>query len=97
MAAFTITPEREKNLDFTHAFYTTGLGIAVAVKAQNPWFAVARRVVSAAFLKVVASLTLVLLGVGVLVWWFEHKKTPVSSTAVPPGALVPGFGGLPSP
>ena len=76
VAAFTITPEREKNLDFTHAFYTTGLGIAVAVKAHNPWFTVARRVISAAFLKVVASLTLVLLGVGVLVWWFEHKKNP---------------------
>ena len=34
VAAFTITPEREKNLDFTHAFYTTGLGIAVA--AEKP-------------------------------------------------------------
>ena len=72
----TITPEREKNFDFTHSFYTTGLGIAVAAKAHNPWFTVVRRVVSAAFLKVVASLTLVLLGVGVLVWWFEHKKNP---------------------
>jgi ABC-type amino acid transport substrate-binding protein len=57
----TITPEREKNFDFTHAFYTTGLGIAVAVKTHNPWFTVARGVISAAFLKVVASLTLVLL------------------------------------
>ena len=76
VAALTITPEREKILDFTHAFYTTGLGIAVADKAHNPWFTVARRVVSAAFLKVVASLTLVLLGVGILVWWFEHKKNP---------------------
>jgi ABC-type amino acid transport substrate-binding protein len=76
VAAFTITPEREKNVDFTHAFYTTGLGIAVAAKAHNPWFTVARRVISAAFLKVVASLTLVLLGVGILVWLFEHKKNP---------------------
>ncbi len=76
VAALTITPEREKKLDFTHSFYTTGLGIAVAAKAHNPWLTVARRVISAAFLKVVASLTLVLLGVGVLVWWFEHKKNP---------------------
>jgi len=76
VAAFTITPEREKKLDFTHTFYTTGLGIAVAGKAHNPWLTVARRMISAAFLKVVASLTLVLLGVGVLVWWFEHKKNP---------------------
>ena len=76
VAAFTITPEREKNFDFTHSFYTTGLGIAVAGKAHNPWLTAARRMISAAFLKVVASLTLVLLGVGVLVWWFEHKKNP---------------------
>jgi len=76
VAAFTITPEREKKLDFTHAFYTTGLGIAVSGKAHNPWLTVARRMISAAFLKVVASLTLVLLGVGALVWWFEHKKNP---------------------
>ena len=76
VAALTITSEREKNFDFTHAFYTTGLGIAVAAKAHNPWFTVVRRFISAAFLKVVASLTLVLLGVGVLIWWFEHKKNP---------------------
>jgi ABC-type amino acid transport substrate-binding protein len=76
VAALTITPEREKNFDFTHAFYTTGLGIAVADKANNPWLSVAGRFISVAFLKVVASLTLVLLGVGVLVWWFEHKKNP---------------------
>ena len=76
VAALTITPEREKNFDFTHAFYTTGLGIAVSSKAHNPWFTVAGRFISVAFLKVVATLTLVLLGVGVLVWWFEHKKNP---------------------
>ena len=76
VAAFTITPEREKNFDFTHAFYTTGLGIAVAGKAQNPWFTVAKRFISVAFLKVVATLTLVLLGVGMLAWWFERKKNP---------------------
>lgn len=76
VAALTITSEREKDFDLTHAFYTTGLGIAVAGKAQNPWFAVVRRFTSAAFLKVVAALTLVLLGVGALAWWFEHKKNP---------------------
>jgi polar amino acid transport system substrate-binding protein len=43
---------------------------------ENPWFTVVRRFISVAFLKVIASLTLVLLGVGVLVWWFEHKKNP---------------------
>ncbi len=76
VAALTITPERERNIDFTHAIYTTGLGIAVAGEAYNPWITVARRFFSTAFLKVIAALALVLLGVGVLVWWFEHKKNP---------------------
>jgi polar amino acid transport system substrate-binding protein len=76
VAALTIRPEREKNFDFTHAFYTTGLGIAVAGKAHNPWLTVVERFFSIAFLKVVGTLTLVLLGVGMLVWWFEHKKNP---------------------
>ena len=76
VAALTITSEREKNFDMTHAFYSTGLGIAVSGKTQNPWLTVARRFISAAFLKVVATLTLILLAVGILVWWFEHKKNP---------------------
>ncbi len=76
VAALTITPEREKNFDLTHAFYTTGLGIAVAGKAHNPWFTVVRRFISVAFLKIAATLTLVLLGAGILIWWFEHKKNP---------------------
>jgi len=75
-AALTITPEREKNFDFTHAYYSTGLGIAVASKARNPWFSVIRRFLSFAFLKIVLSLALVLLVVGFLVWWFERKKNP---------------------
>ena len=76
VAALTITPEREKSFDFTHAFYTTGLGIAVSGKVQNPWFTVVKRFISVAFLKVITTLTLLLLGVGMLVWWFEHKKNP---------------------
>jgi len=76
VAALTITPEREKNFDFTHAFYITGIGIAIASKAHNPWFAVSRRFWSIAFLKIVLSLALVLLVVGFVVWWFERKKNP---------------------
>jgi hypothetical protein len=37
---------------------------------------VAKGFISTAFLKVVATLTLVLLGVGILIWWVEHKKNP---------------------
>jgi ABC-type amino acid transport substrate-binding protein len=76
VAALTITPEREKVLDFSHAFHTTGLGIAIASKVSNPWVAVLKRFFSVAFLKVVAALSALLLVVGMLVWWFEKRKNP---------------------
>jgi ABC-type amino acid transport substrate-binding protein len=76
VAALTITPEREQIFDFTHPFYTTGLGIAYAPKARNPWLAVLRKSLSMAFLKAVAGLAFLLLAVGIVVWWFERRKNP---------------------
>jgi polar amino acid transport system substrate-binding protein len=84
VAALTITSEREKVLDFTHPFYTTGLGIAVASKGGSPWVTVLKGFMSLAFLKIVATLVLLLLVVGALVWWFER------------GRNVKQFGGSPS-
>ncbi|HID30477.1 MAG TPA: transporter substrate-binding domain-containing protein [Desulfobacterales bacterium] len=76
VAALTITPEREEAFDFTHPFHATGLGIAMAWKAGNPWVAVLKRVFSPTFLKVVVTLSVLLLAVGMLVWWFERKTNP---------------------
>ncbi len=91
VAVLTITPEREKNFDFTHTYYTTGLGIAVASKAHNPWFTVFRRFFSFAFLKIVATLAFVLLAVGLLVWWFERKKNPQQFNGNVAGGIGSGF------
>ena len=76
VAALTITSEREERFDFTHPFYSSGLGIAVNGQKSSPWYIVIRKFLSSAFLKVVATLALVLLGVGALVWWFERKRNP---------------------
>jgi ABC-type amino acid transport substrate-binding protein len=76
VAALTITPEREKRFDFTHPFYTTGLGIATPAKAGNPWLAVVKRFFSRAFLRVLGVLLFLLLSVGILVWWFEKRRNP---------------------
>lgn len=74
VAAITITPEREKKIDFTHPFHTTGLAIAVAAKASNPWISVLRGLASLAFVKAVGLLCLVLLVAGFLVWIFERRR-----------------------
>lgn len=74
VAALTITAEREKRFDFTHPFHTSGLGIAVIQTRKNSWQAVFNRFFSLDFLKIVLTLALLLLAVGLLVWFFERRK-----------------------
>jgi polar amino acid transport system substrate-binding protein len=74
VAAITVTSDRERVMDFTHPFYTTGLGIAVSASSDPPWLAVLRRLVSWKFLAVIGLLALVLTSVGLLVWLFERRK-----------------------
>lgn len=76
IAALTITSERERVIDFTHPFYTTGLGIAVLEKAKRGWMGVLERFLSVDFLEIVLLLVFLLLVIGMLVWWFERRKNP---------------------
>lgn len=77
VAALTITAAREKQLDFSHPFYTAGLGIATpAAQGEINWFAAARSLVSPAFLQVILALGLVLLAAGLGIWFFERKRNP---------------------
>ncbi len=75
VAALTVTQERETIFDFTHPFYTTGLGIAVK-QSPGSWTAVVKRFFSVAFLKVIFLLAAILLIFGFLVWWFEKRTNP---------------------
>ncbi len=78
IAAITITPEREQRVDFSHAYHVTGLGIATAATGQGGvhWWLVLRSLFSPAFLGVVASLSLLLLAIGFLVWLAERRRNP---------------------
>ncbi|MEJ2201315.1 MAG: transporter substrate-binding domain-containing protein, partial [Desulfuromonadaceae bacterium] len=76
VAALTITAQREERMDFTHPFYSSGLGIAVRAGDKGGWFRVLERIFSPEFFKVLASLALVLLFFGGLVWLFERRKNP---------------------
>ena len=75
VAALTVTEERETVFDFTHPFYTTGLGIAVK-KVRETWTAVVKRFFSTAFLKVILLLAVILLIFGFLVWLLEKRRNP---------------------
>ena len=76
VAALSITAEREQICDFSHPYYVTGLGIAIAPRHKTPWLVVLKRLFTLYYLKIVVGLCVLLLALGVLIWWFEHKRNP---------------------
>ena len=72
--ALDVTAARQRIIDFTQPFFATGLGIAVAVN-ESKLFSVSRILLSRDFLQAVLILIGIALGVGFLVWLFEHRKT----------------------
>ncbi len=73
VGAITITDERERRLDFTHAFYSTGLGVATAGASAGPMRQLARIVAAGDLWRALLTLCIVLFAVGVVVWLFESR------------------------
>ena len=73
VAATTITPARERLVDFSHPFFTTGFGIVVS-RADTSWWNMARSLVSPAFFKAVGLLALLLSFVGLCFWLAERRR-----------------------
>jgi ABC-type amino acid transport substrate-binding protein len=73
--ALSMTPERERQVDFSHPFYSTDLAIATPAR-QGSWLAVAKQLVSPAFLSAVGVLMALLLSVGIGLWLVERKRNP---------------------
>ncbi len=76
VAALTVTAERENSMDFSHPFYTTGLGIAVKRSAGGGWGDVVTRIFTPGFIQIMLSLSALLLVCGLLVWLFERRGNP---------------------
>src|SRR5262245_10621395 len=73
VAAMTVTAARQRLLEFTQPFYTTGLGIAVSTRDENRWFPVLRIFLSFGFFQAILTLVAIALAVGFLVWLFERR------------------------
>jgi len=73
VAALTVTAARQRVVDFTQPFYTTGLGIAVSTRGESRWFPVLRVLMSFGFFQAIAALVGIALTVGFLVWLFERR------------------------
>ncbi|PZX18826.1 ligand-gated ion channel [Palleronia aestuarii] len=91
IAALSITPEREEVVDFTHPFYSTGLGIAVDTGSSGGWFRVLRNIFTWQFGAVLAGLSAVLLLAGAAIWAFERRGNNEEFRREPVRGLGDGF------
>lgn len=73
VAALTVTAPRERMLDFTAAFFSTGLGIAIAANGPPSWRPVVTALTSFGFAQAILALVGLALAVGLLVWLFERR------------------------
>ncbi len=89
-SALTITAEREEQVDFTHPFFVSGLGIAVPHQPAGLWQAVVS-IFSAEFLWIVLLLILLLLFWGVLVWLSERRVNQDEFGGSPAEGIGSGF------
>ena len=75
IAGITITSEREKNVDFSHSFFESGLQILVPINSQtSPVNNFIRLVFSPILLKTIGVLLIVIVISAHLLWFFERKK-----------------------
>lgn len=76
LAAITVTPERERQVDFSQPYFVTGLGIAVPVSHGGRWWPIVRSLLSFEMLTAVGALGLLLLAVGFVTWAIERRTNP---------------------
>jgi len=74
IAAVTVTAARDRIVDFTQPFYSTGLGIAVPLN-ESRWMSVSRALLSFRFFQAVLALVGIAIVVGFLIWLLERGKT----------------------
>jgi ABC-type amino acid transport substrate-binding protein len=74
IAAVTATAARERLVEFTQPYYSTGLGIAVP-ENENEWVSVVRTVLSFGFFQAVLVLLGIAMCVGFVIWLLERRRT----------------------
>jgi ABC-type amino acid transport substrate-binding protein len=75
VAALTVTADRERVMDFSHAFHSSGLGIAVP-HAAGGGLEMLKALFSWRFIQALAGLVLLLMAVGAGIWLLERRANP---------------------
>ena len=73
VGSITVNAERETAVDFSHAYFTTGLGIAT-IQSESGLWATIKNLATAEFFSAVFSLFVILAIVGAVIWLLERKK-----------------------
>jgi ABC-type amino acid transport substrate-binding protein len=75
VSSISITPERERTMDFTHPYFVSGLGVAtMSGRTQHYWWLVLRDALSHGLLTLVLWIAVWLLVTGSLMWLCEHRR-----------------------
>jgi polar amino acid transport system substrate-binding protein len=74
VGALSVTPEREERMDFSHPFYSTGLGIAV--NDQTSIFGLLARLPWRDLALIIGGLLGLMLAAGSLIWLLERRANP---------------------
>jgi len=76
VGALSLTPEREKIVDFTHPYLSAGLGIALRAEPGGRLWTALAGLLSPQLLHMLLIIAAWLLMSGGLVWFFEHRRNP---------------------
>jgi ABC-type amino acid transport substrate-binding protein len=69
--------ESEPRVEYSHPYYSTGLGIAVPIAGGLPgWLVVVENLVSWDFLKILAFVVVLLFLIGLAIWRLERRANP---------------------
>ena len=74
IAAISITAEREKNVDFSHRYFESGLGILTRPGSNTPLLDSFRLALSPTLLRLFAFLVLSILIAGHIIWLIERRR-----------------------
>ena len=91
VGALSMSPEREKQFDFTHPFFISGLGIAVSNQHRNGLLSALSGLFSPHLLKPLLLVSAWLLLSGLLVWLFERRRNPAMFGGNPAQGVGSGF------
>ena len=76
LISLNITAEREETMDLTHAFFSTGLAIAVSAEDGPSAMETAGKILTPSFLGTIGAVFGVLVLLGFVMWLFERRDNP---------------------